>query len=445
MLNKYVDINSQSVFKIDLNTDTDFTNYRNGRHFPEGFLSQLEVNETSIKKINNEYNYSSYYGSYVRMNELTEQYPSVATISLSVAQVESMIKKIQDRNVEYDEVNSFNTLLPIAVRYTDNRRIWLIERPPFKANIQYKTSRASSHSKTIETSIWMPWTQMLLISDPKMSEYKPYLFFSDAPINSLDDLAIPCFYFNMYADGSMCLASSYTMLQQHLSSTESFDVATIYNFILNDYMTGGWNADLSLNVFDSICSYSKSAREIRKKCTKGDPEKNIKTATTPTGRISLNKYYNNFFNYFSSMDLPEVLSTITSMKSELQENRKVTYRSLINSVFNTSKLSAVSVFEDSHDFNFPVFSLEAIGFIHPASAKDAQSPKLLSVMESIHSYVAEKYESDINKLLQGKQSYCQIDFSDPKSFKFCINENFEFVIMNEEFDYSSLFSIHAKV
>ena len=225
---------------------------------------------------------------------------------------------------------------PIAVRYTNNVNYWIIERPPFLAKIDFKQGRSNSAVDSKDYEIWIPWTVMVVDMDPKTSMYKASLFFNDAPISSLDEKAIPCFLMNMYDDGNMCLNQTSIYLQQHLADTQSFDIFTVYNFILNDYMSGGWNTDLGINIFDRLRAASLPFAKLGEQAIFGNPSLKTKPSRTPTGKRKDNVYYHNVLTELCNLSLPEIMSLVTSAKASVSDpdnryrNNYRTYSQLID-------------------------------------------------------------------------------------------------------------------
>jgi len=276
---------------------------------------------------------SNYYNSNIITNELQTTFPFLSEVRYNVSLTSNFLENLKSKNsIKYDK-SFFNTFAPIAVRYTNGTNLWLIERPPFQANITYKSASSSGQGKETSYSIWMPWTVMFLNIIPEQSYYDAYLYFNDAPISSLDDVAIPCFFPNMYGDGRMCLNQSGIMLQQHLSETNSFDIGTIYNFLINDYMTGGWNLDLGIQNFDRIRNTSSLVKDSWHRIVNGIPgDKRYPSCTSKTGRIISKKYITNFLNYFSLSPMNSVLDIVTSVKDNMVSRRDThTYSQLIKS------------------------------------------------------------------------------------------------------------------
>lgn len=203
-------------------------------------------------------------------------------------------------------IETFKDFYPIAVRWTNSKNLWLIERPPFKASITFKNARSGRSSSKVHTfDVWVPWTSMLLFSDPEKSHYNAWLYFNDGPINSVDDVLVPCFYPNMYNDGRMCLNETSVLLQQHLAETNKFDIKTIYNFIINDYMAGGWNLDLGISIFDLAVARSSSSKL----------KKIYSDITNQNTYLRNTKKVLSFLKYFSNLSLEEVTSIVTEMKN----------------------------------------------------------------------------------------------------------------------------------
>jgi hypothetical protein len=317
-----------------------------------------------IDRHNSNSNYSSRitkveersYKMYLEYIGESSNYPSLFSLQASISNAESYFNEISQH---YSSTQpSFDHFFPIAVRYTDNKNIWLIERPPFLANITYKNSRSNSLGKETNYSIWMPWTVMLLVTNPKASDYSASLFFNDGPITSLDDKAIPCFFPNMYSNGRMCLNQTSVMLQQHLAQVNSFDPATIYNFIINDYMSGGWNSDLGIQAFDRLLMFSETAKNARNVIVNGNyaDKKNYPSSTTPSGRLSDKKYIPNFLNYFSKSTLEEITAMVSEAKNISSNRYYSTYSSLISEATSSSFSShSFSQIFESNSSTAPIY------------------------------------------------------------------------------------------
>ena len=138
---------------------------------------------------------------------------------------------------------------PMAIRYISKENTYVIERPPFQFEVDFRLGTASSGSaKMHPVTMWAPWTVMVFNANSlafgDFSGVK--LYFNDGPINSLDDIVVPCFYPNSYGDARICFSGSLNDFNDVLdiSLFDNGNIGYIYNYIFNNYMMGGWNTDL---------------------------------------------------------------------------------------------------------------------------------------------------------------------------------------------------------
>jgi hypothetical protein len=337
-------------------------------------------------------------------------------------------------------------IYPTSVRYTNGNNIFLVERPPFYANIQYNTSKAyrvnTKNDKTIQ--MWIPWTAMLIYMNPSSSYYQASLYFNDGPINSLDDLAVPCFHMNMYDDGKMCLNQSSLMLQQHLAQIQSYSINEIYNFLINDYMSGGWNADLGVNSFERLAFHSSSLKSIQKICYQtGSLEKNINPPITARGSVSYPKYYTNYLNYFSSLSLEETLDLISSVKSELSDSptyRKMKYSDVIQS-YKVDLYTPFSILSDNYygtafniSNNYNIF----IDYKYGEEIYKVQNNYLKHIYQVLLDYNNLRY----SELLNNQQNLnLYIDNNVYENPVLLIDKDLNVIEINQDFDYSYISNI----
>ena len=346
--------------------------------------------------------YTNRYNPSILNNELKTVFPFLSHINYKVTPVSSFFKDLKNKNtVSYDK-SYLNTFAPIAVRYTNGTNLWLVERPPFQANITFRPSGSSyATGKEQSYSIWMPWTVMLIDMQPDKSFYDSYLFFNDAPINSLEDHAVPCFFPNMYGDGKMCLNQSGVMLQQHLANTNSFDISTVYNFLINDYMSGGWNLDLGIQNFDRYRNSSQAMKDCWKTITQGiADDKRYPSCISPrTGRIMSKRYIPNFLNYFSLSPMDSITNIVSSIKN-CGSNSVQTYSSLIdthkhkdqevNSVLSNANYPSPSVLQYFKLLVSPTFSTREVLFNDPSTnyTKIAES-----IITALDTYLDDKLQA----------------------------------------------------
>ena len=146
-----------------------------------------------------------------------------------------------------------NFVYPMAVRYISDKNTYVIERPPFELEIDYRMGGAhSGHGKMPPVKIWIPWTVMIFKADSFVSGSfgDAQLFLNSGPIESLDDYLVPCIYPNSYSNSKICFSSSLNDFNDVLDVEEfqKGNIGYIYNYIFNNYMMGGWNADLEQNL-----------------------------------------------------------------------------------------------------------------------------------------------------------------------------------------------------
>lgn len=267
--------------------------------YPHQFKSYLtdhlkmSIDESKIKRIT----FSDFKNDY-------DFYPDVHLGTFSAIPTKGFLDLTTQAFSTKTTFEDFNDLYPIAVRWTNNKDLWLIERPPFQATVTFKNSRSNGTTQKVHTfNIWVPWTLMFLQSEPQKSSYNAWLYFNDGPLNSIDDNFIPCFYPNMYNDARMCLNQTVVLLQQHLAELNKFDIKTIYNFIINDYMSGGWNLDLGISIFELIAAKGQSSiKSAYEKITDGYTNHRA------------NKKVLSFLKHFSTLDLNQVMTLVSEAK-----------------------------------------------------------------------------------------------------------------------------------
>jgi hypothetical protein len=422
-------------------------------HFPAPFSQDVcnYLNNLVIQKLGSKDDYSierfsnSYFRTHSFISESSDiNYPFPAIFNCNIKTLDQTLDLIRE-NYTSNKINLDQTY-PISVRYTNGKDVFLVERPPFLANVQYNTSRAynvdQKHDKTVQ--MWMPWTVMLVYMDPQNSNYNARLYFNDSPLNSLEDLAVPCFHMNMYDDGSLCLNQTSIMLQQYLMENNSFDIHSVYNFLINDYMSGGWNTDLSLNSFDRIKYHSSSLKDIHRVCQDlGDPQRNISPSISPkSGRNSLKKYYTNYINYFASLSLDEVLSLISSVKSEIKNaSRSYSYEYAINNFINKNDRDFVStIFNQTYygnDLNISeVFPL-IIDDSHIDENNTIKHESYSKIYYSLAKYVTSIHQNNLDQY-QFYNSHISIfkGLSDNKAL--FIKDDFTIIPIDENFDYTMI-------
>lgn len=156
---------------------------------------------------------------------------------------------------------------PMAIRYISKENTYVIERPPFQFEVDFRLGTASSGSaKMHPVTMWAPWTVMVFNANSlafgDFSGVK--LYFNDGPINSLDDILVPCFYPNSYSDARICFSGSLNDFNDVLdiSLFDNGNIGYIYNYIFNNYMMGGWNTDLDAQMLSLLDNVSILSSEV---------------------------------------------------------------------------------------------------------------------------------------------------------------------------------------
>lgn len=141
------------------------------------------------------------------------------------------------------------SILPIAVRYVTKHGKYLIERPPFQIEVDFRMGNATSGApKMHPVKIWIPWTLTTLDTTVISTESlnKTEMYFNDSSLYTLDDEFIPMYLPNAYSNGSICFSNSMNDFHDVMNDPDlTSSVSHIYNYIFSNYMGGGWNCDLS--------------------------------------------------------------------------------------------------------------------------------------------------------------------------------------------------------
>jgi len=164
-------------------------------------------------------------------------------------------------------VDSFKThILPMAVRYITKDNLYVIERPPFQLEVDFRLGGAHSQSaKMPSVKMWVPWTVMVFCPNSLMngdfSQVK--LYFNSGPLDSANQPLVTCFYPNTHSDSKICFSSSLNDFNNvlDLSQIAEGNIGYIYNYVFNNYMMGGWNSDLCQNLFDNFNRIDQSQIE----------------------------------------------------------------------------------------------------------------------------------------------------------------------------------------
>jgi len=231
--------------------------------------------------------------------------------------------------------------LPICVRYQSNRCV-VVERPPFRIPVRmsYRHSRSRRRKKkddnaknNYEFEIWIPWSILVIVFNDsyalRKGEIKSYLFFRDSPVTSFDDLLTIAYTPNIYGDGSMCMGESSDRLYNLLNTDQisADNISQIYQYIINEYFSGGWNLDLNLTNFSSFDKLfnKKNMKDVFQKAEEFN-NKFILSFKEDYSTFSISSFVAEtrikfFFNYLSMLNLEETLDVLRTIEKSYQNDK----------------------------------------------------------------------------------------------------------------------------
>ena len=241
-----------------------------------------------------------------------------------------------------------NHVLPMAVRYISNENVYVVERPPFQLEVDFRLGGATSENAMMPpVKIWVPWTVMIFHANSVMagSFSQVRLFFNSGPIESMNQSLVPCFYPNTHHDAKICFAGSLNDFNNvlDLSLINEGNIGYIYNYIFNNYMMGGWNSDLSQNIVEAFSNIDRitlaekypminlylnpiSDKQFYEKLSTVFPKKffgRIKRYYLDKinlRKISREKYYSRNFGIFATFTLEQTINFIKEIQSIFASN-----------------------------------------------------------------------------------------------------------------------------
>jgi hypothetical protein len=205
--------------------------------------------------VNNLYYYPEHLNKYAEAYENNKiNFPVFLDIefNLNRSVPSSAINNLYRRRISLTPPQSF---YPIATRYISDSGYFVIERPPFQIDLDYKLGRASSRTKKrlTDRKLWIPWT--IFIFNPKYPQGYKY-FFSDSSLLNNDHKYISPYIPNTYINGDICFSNSLSNIPQD-SLPDSSDISHFYSTVFNDFFSGGWNSDLN-NPWHSLINQLQS-------------------------------------------------------------------------------------------------------------------------------------------------------------------------------------------
>ena len=249
------------------------------------------------------------------------------------------------------------SLLPLAVRYiSPDNSTYVIERPPFKATIDYSLNNSYRNRRTLKSiqqkEIWVPWTVSIITVKNSHPHYTFKIYFNDSPLNSFDDYLVPCFFPNSDRTGSICMGQDTNNLTNTIGSQPK--ITEIYNYLFNSYFGGGWNSDLNndppnWNYFVETGIAHRVNQTVKNSVNYTNPPQHWNM------RRSLGAAHANSLYFFSQISLQEFLDYITyvKMKNAEQQSRYSYVNSFNNILEQTSQRThQITLQEESFSLNF---------------------------------------------------------------------------------------------
>lgn len=228
-------------------------------------LTSFDFDNIKNFSIDCEANY--HYRDYFRQVKAADkEYPMPIINQIHLTQETTIPTKSFYNAKNTNNLDSFKDFVyPMAVRYISKNNTYVIERPPFQLDVDFRMGGAhSGASKMQPLKIWIPWTVMVLnateFANGDFTSLRLYL--NDAPLNSMEEILVPPFYPNSYYDGKICFSASLSDFNNVLDKDEFLNgnIGYIYNYVFNNYMMGGWNCDLT-NFLSVFSNYFNNCKE----------------------------------------------------------------------------------------------------------------------------------------------------------------------------------------
>jgi hypothetical protein len=297
------------------------------------------------------------------------------------------------------EVNGFN---PIATRFVSKNNY--VERPPFRANVKYKSKNLSV---SFDFSLWIPWTIFSYTSDAPLSE-QCFIYFSNRQLCSYDDLYISSIYPNIFDDSRICFGNSF---YDYVDAVKHQTSSSIHSSYVNYFFSGSWNDDISSIVptfiadaigsslfshsylvenypyINYLYSFNQNFIEDRLKTLNSDSLNEcynyIKEQSLDIREQSLDEQFDNYIYYLffmSLLDLPQTLDFVEELIS-FSENftKKInsdyvpyisTFGEIIKNLEGSSILSSSeSSLDDFHTYHSSLNSI--YDFFYPSAGSSS--------------------------------------------------------------------------
>lgn len=267
---------------------------------------------------------------------------------------------LKQAEINYSKIDGKNnfSLYPLAVRYaSDDKNVYVIERPPFQIDVDFSTSKSYNYRTSpkylTSAKMWIPWTVCVISLEPKShtfsSAFSFSIYFNDSPLSSFSDNLVPCFLPNS-SSGNICMGQDAQPVIQLIK--DKAPIADIYNSLFNSYFAG-WNCDLQNALPYNSYFYEKQIIQRILKTNKGP-----KNYESIGGSRSTGKTYNQMLYLLSQLSLEELLGYISHCKNTLNivSQRRRELDPNYPSNIETSIKSQVNKRYITRDYNSPSYT-----------------------------------------------------------------------------------------
>lgn len=294
--------------------------------------TESEIRKLISEDVTNRKKYSGSYGNNLQLfgRDVMYLHPELPEFRSFTLENVTGNEDSSTRRIMFDQKEEPN-LYPIAVRAKISDSVFVVERPPFKFNVNFKPGRAHSTTKNYpQREIWAPWTVMII--DMKNPFQNMKMFANSGPLKSFDDTLLPMPFPNSYTTGNICFSNSLNDILENtddsgLSMDGKRSLRFVANMIINDYYSGGWNTDLQPAMIHYSTYRNLSVHSERNDLVdlflEGDKykleqfyrsrfKKFSKTYLNKPFKITdyyitANKLFKYFFDFMSALDLKETL------------------------------------------------------------------------------------------------------------------------------------------
>ena len=227
---------------------------------------------------------------------------------------------------------------PVAIRYLNNT-FCLIERPPFQISLDYSPTRSSVKRRKVKpVKIWIPWTTVL-INHESMSLSDIKIYFSSKPLQSLEDKVMQPYLPNLFGDGKICLGPGSTN-RYHEIFGQDYSIEKLYNFFMNEYFSGGWNADIIPSSYYKILSTNHHTDYFKM------TENKNKFKFYTSSHVSFD--FANFLYHLSFLSLDETLSVLENATTNSDSHVVFPLSNILTSNSYNTSFSHPSSFYSTH-------------------------------------------------------------------------------------------------